>query len=81
MSGIGSDESTWEAVRQALEAHAKEVYGEDYVLQDFVCLGYVVSMGEDSQEESEYVLVTSTKADHIIDGLVAQVHIFNSNEG
>lgn len=76
--GIGEEKPTWEAVRKALDAHAKELYGDDYVLQDFVTIGYVVSMGVDTNEEvAEYMLVTTTRTNHIIDGLVQQIELFN----
>lgn len=78
MSGIGENYPTYEPLRKALEAHAKELYGDEYVLQDFVAIAYVVSMGDDAPEElAEYVLVTSTRVNHIIEGLLAQSKLFD----
>lgn len=79
MSGVGSDKPTFQALMNAFEAHAKEIYGEDYMLQDFVMIGYVVTM-EPDDDRAEYLLATSSKADHIIAGLVHQVDLFQSDE-
>lgn len=77
MSGVGHQRETYEALRTAFEAYAKESYGEDYFLQDFVMVGYVVTMTPDPQDErAEYVLATSTQADHIIQGLAGQITLF-----
>lgn len=82
MSGVGSEKPTYEPLRKALEAHAQEVYGEDYVLQDFVMVGYVVSLNPQADDDgrAEYVLATSSRADHIITGLTHQVNLFQSDE-
>lgn len=80
MSGVGQDKPTFEALRKAFEAHAQEVYGEDYVLQDFVAIGYVVCLADNDDERAEYILATSTQADHIITGLTHQVSLFQSDD-
>jgi len=81
MSGVGEDKPTYETLRKAFEAHAQEIYGEEYVLQDFVAIGYVVCMTDTTNDDrAEYVLATSSKADHIINGLVHQVDLFGSDE-
>jgi hypothetical protein len=80
MSGVGQDKPTFESLRKAFEAHAQEVYGEEYVLQDFVMIGYVVCLEQAEDDRAEYVLATSSKADHIITGLTHQVALFGSDE-
>lgn len=80
MSGIGKQHPTYEPLRQALENHAKEAYGDEYVLQDFVMIGYVVSMEDTDEDRAEYIMATSTGTNHIVDGLVAQVHLFNGED-
>lgn len=79
MSGIGETHPTWQALRQAFEAHAKEAYGDEYVLQDFVMIGYVISM-EDDSDEAEYVMATSSQIPHIVEGLVAQCELFQGTD-
>lgn len=79
MSGVGSQHPSWETLRQAFEKHAKEAYGEEYVLQDFVAIGYVVSM-EDDDERAEYLLATSTQVEHVILGLTGQIKLFDEGE-
>ena len=79
MSGIGENHPTWTALRQAFEAHAKEAYGDEYVLQDFVMIGYVISMEEDS-DGAEYIMATSTQIPHIVEGLVAQTDLFQGTD-
>lgn len=78
MSGMGSDFPTYEPLRQALEQHAKDVYGDQYVVADFVMLAYVVPMDHEN-ESSEYIMVTSTQTSHIIEGLVGQVKLFRTD--
>lgn len=79
-AGIGSQYPTWEPLRQALEAHTKEAYGEQYVVQDFVAIAYVISLADDEQSEgSEYILATSTSTNHIVDGLLDQVKLFQES--
>lgn len=81
MSGVGQDKPTYEALRKAFEAHAQEIYGNSYVLQDFVAIGYVVSLEDITDDDrAEYVLATSSKADHIITGLTQQVSLFGSDD-
>lgn len=75
-SAIGKEHPTYEGLRQSFEAHAKEAYGDEYVLQDFVMIGYVVSMDDDGEGRDEYLMATSTGVNHIIDGLLAQVALF-----
>lgn len=78
MSGIGSDRPAHEPMMRAIEAYAKETYGDDYVLQDFVMLGFVVSMN-DASEKYEYIMASSTQAPHIIEGLLSQSHLFEKS--
>lgn len=80
MSGVGSRYPTYEPLRQAIEAHGREVYGENYVLADFVMIAYVVDMGEEESEESEYIMATSTGVSHIVDGLLAQSQLFRESD-
>jgi hypothetical protein len=81
LSGVGQEKPTYEALRKAFEAHAQEVYGEGYVLQDFIAIGYVVSLEDITDDDrAEYVLATSSKADHIITGLTHQVALFGSDD-
>jgi hypothetical protein len=80
MSGIGKQYPTYEPLRRAFEAHAKEAYGEDYVLADFVMIGYVIDMSESESDRAEYIMATSTGLNHIVDGLVAQVSLFAPND-
>lgn len=80
MSGIGAKYPTYEPLRQALEAHAKEAYGDEYVLQDFVIVGYVVSMEDTVDDRCEYIMATSTGVSHIVDGLLAQSHLFRESD-
>lgn len=81
MSGVGENRESYQALQEAFAAYAKESYGEEYVLQDFVMVGYVVSLGDDNDDDrAEYVLATSSKADHIIQGLANQVNLFQSDD-
>lgn len=81
MSGVGVEKPTYEALRKAFEAHAQEVYGDAYVLQDFVMVGYVVALDPtDDDGRAEYILATSSRADHIITGLTHQVALFQQDE-
>lgn len=76
MSGIGANRPTYDLMREAIEAYARETYGEEYVLQDFVMLGFVVSMEINDTDKYEYVMASSTEAPHIIEGLIDQSHLF-----
>jgi hypothetical protein len=76
MSGIGDNRDTYQALQDAFQAYAKETYGDEYVVQDFVMIGYVVSMEGDT-EQAEYVMATSSCAPHIIEGLVHQTVLFD----
>lgn len=76
MSGLGSHLQTYAALREAIEAHAREAYGEEYVLQDFVMIGFVVSMSPDDIDKFEYLMATSSNAPHIIEGLIDQSNLF-----
>ena len=58
MSGLGSHLQTYAALREAIEAHAREAYGEEYVLQDFVMIGFVVSMSPDDIDKFEYLMAS-----------------------
>lgn len=81
MSGVGDQRETYQKLQEAFAAYAKESYGEEYVLQDFVMVGYVVCLSDDSNDDrAEYVLATSSKADHIIQGLANQVNLFQSDD-
>lgn len=81
MSGVGEDHSTYQPLREALRAHAKETYGDEYEVQDFVIEAFVVNL-EDSDKPPEYLLVTSTQADHVILGLAEFIrhHTLNSTD-
>lgn len=79
MSGIGSSRESYAAMVQAIEAYAKETYGDEYVLQDFAMVGFVVSMSDDT-EKYEYLMASSTHAPHIIEGLIDQTHLFREND-
>lgn len=76
MSGMGSNFPSYQPMRDAIEAHAREVYGEQYVLQDFVLVGFVVSMETDDVDKFEYIMASSSNAPHIIEGLTDQIHLF-----
>lgn len=78
MSGIGENYPTFEPLRKAFEAHAQELYGPEYMVQDFIMVGYVVTMDPDD-ERAEYVLTTSTHAEHIIEGLGGRLPMFASD--
>ena len=71
MSGVGekSHPEEWEALRVAAQAYSQAVYGEDHVLQDFVLVNFVVSMGEDT-DYSEYAVASSSDAIHVNEGLL-----------
>lgn len=77
MSGIGHNRETYDALVRAAEAYAQETYGDDYVLQDFVMLGYVVSMTDSNTNRFEYVMASSSCAPHIIEGLISQTSLFD----
>ena len=79
MSGVGEERETYPALLAAIQAYGRETYGSDYVVQDFVLIGFALSMGDDT-DESEYLMASSTQAPHIVDGLVSQVSLF-SGEG
>lgn len=80
MAGLGSGFPTYGPLRDALEAHAREVYGDEYILQDFVLLGFVVSMNPSDTDKFEYIMATSSDAPHITDGLLDQVSLFREND-
>lgn len=75
-AGVGANQPTWQAVQDALEAHGKAVWGDEYVMQDFVAIGYVVSMENDS-DRAEYFMVSSTGVPHIVNGLIGQINMFD----
>lgn len=79
MSGVGQNRETYQALTDAFSAYAKETYGDEYVLQDFVMIGYVVSMADDAPDDrAEYILATSTQTEHIITGLQHQISAFGT---
>ncbi len=81
MSGIGSHKAeSYQKLQDALQDHAREVYGEQYLLQDFVMLGFVVSMTPGDEDKYEYIMATSSYAPHVIDGMVDQVKLFREND-
>jgi hypothetical protein len=80
MAGIGSERSTYEAMQKAIEAYARETYGEEYVLQDFIMLGFVVSMEPEDVDKYEYIMASSSQAPHIIEGLIDQSHLFREHD-
>jgi hypothetical protein len=71
MSGIGEDSHPpeWEALRAAAQAYSQAVYDSGHVLQDFVLIGFVVSM-EEEVEYSEYTIASSSQALHVNEGLI-----------
>lgn len=82
MSGAGSQHDSYEPLQKALEAHAKEASGaESYVLGDWVLIGYVVNLeqSESENEGGEYIMASSSKAPHIVEGLLSQIHLFQHN--
>ena len=79
MSGAGQQHPTWEALRKALDAHAKEASGGDsYALVDWVVIGYVVDLDKNEQESEggEYIMASSSMAPHIVEGILNQAHLF-----
>jgi len=81
MSGSGSNHPTWEPLRKAFEAHAKESAGGDgYALVDWVMIGYVVDLekSEDESEGGEYVMASSSNAPHIVEGILGQINLFRA---
>jgi len=80
MSTLGGDHPTYEPLRQAFEAHAKSVWGDDYVLVDFAMIGFVMSMESEESANGEYVMAASTNYPHIIAGLIQQTALFQGSD-
>jgi len=81
MRGAGSEHPTWEPLRQALEAHIKEsAGGEGYVLGDWVILSHVVDLDAEDDGGGEYVMASSSQVPHIVEGILAQISLFRSQE-
>lgn len=79
MTGMGEDRAAYAALQEAFNAYAKETYGDEYVVQDFIMIGYVVSMEGDNQM-AEYVMASSSCAPHIIEGLANQTTLFDPSQ-
>lgn len=81
MSGAGSQhQESYDKLQKALEEHAKAASGaESYALVDWVVIGFVMNLEQEGDSEGgEYIMASSSKAPHIVEGLLAQIHLFQT---